>query len=271
METNVKDINSCLMLCMSLETPVDLCYCFADKDLKYVEPESHITLLYAPNFEPKKEEIKDILKDIKDILPVDDYLALIGMLKEAKYLPEKWFGSVFVLDKFSNDDGDYLILRLNRGEDPYADFLYKICNLIHKSFKTKWEIETSFPDYTPHITLAKLEPGTADKYISQSSFNKILEDSYLSWSDIVLSIGETGEQVDRTQWQITSFNAVTRFFELKRAKETIEKCKQESEEIIEKEFSATVEVISSEIKSSQVNGEKPKTVTKFKRKKILED
>lgn len=271
METNVKDINTCLMLCMSLETPVDLCYCFNDEDLKYVEPESHITLLYAPSFEPSREEIKNILTDIKNILPTDDYLALIGMLKEAKYFPENWFGSVFVLDLFQNDDGDYLILKLNKGEDPYADFVYKICFLIHKAFKTKWEVETNFPDYTPHITLAKVEPGEGKKYISQPSFNKILKDSHLSWSDIVLSLGETGVTEDRTQWQITHFNAVQRYFDLKEAKKIIEQCKTENEEIIEKKFSAIIETTKEEIKTIKVPGEKPKTIEKkLRRRKLFE-
>lgn len=267
-----KDINSCLMMAMILETPISLAYCFADEDLKYAEIEPHVTLLYAQGFEVDKSEVKELKTLIWDLLTAADRDFILNQLKDQDYLPSDWFGTVFSLDKFSNDNADYLILKLNE-DDGWGKTLGRIFRIIHKSVKARWGVKTTFTNYTPHITLACLQPGTAEKYIYDLSLHHVLEDSHLALSDFILSMGESSDNgdPDRIQWNLTSFNAVERYFQLIEAKKAVERMKSEQEEIIEKEFSKTVETFQEEISTTtKLPGEKPKTVTKFKRKKIIE-
>lgn len=264
-----KDINSCLMMAMILETPISLAYCFASEDLKYVEIEPHVTLLYAQGYEVSKSEITPLKTYIWDLMSTSDREYVLTQLKDQDYLPEDWFGTIFTLDKFSNDNADYLILKLNE-DDPVGEILGRIFRIIHKSIKARWEVKTTF-DYTPHLTLAALLPGTAEKYINDISLHHVLEDSHIALSDFILSIGPSSEDgtPDRLQWNLTSFNAVDRYFQILEAKKSVERMKEDEDYIIEKEFSAVVETFQEEIKTSQVNGEKPKTVGKFKRKRIF--
>lgn len=268
MET--KEFNSCLMQAMTLETPVDLCYCFKDEDLIYAEPETHITLLWAPGVNAFPARV-DNMDAIRTLLPEKDFTALILQIKEGNYLPEDWFGKIFKLDSFNNDDGDYLILRLDP-ENPYGEWMMKIFKLINKGFKRKWEVEASKFPYNPHITLAKLEKGCAKKYIDSLSFNKILTDSHLGWSDLILSIGETGKEDDyRKQVYLTNFHAVDRYFELERAKKVVEECKEESGYVVtQKDFSKVIETFTSEKTTLKVPGEKPKTIEKTSRRKLFD-
>lgn len=267
---NTVEINSCLMQAMVLETPVDLCYCFKDEDLIYAEPETHVTLLWAPGVMALPSRV-DEMNALRTILPADDFQALINFIEEGSYLPEDWFGKIFKLDSFNNDDGDYLILKLDP-ENPYGEWMMKVFKLINKGFKNKWEVEASKFPYNPHITLAKLEKGTAQKYIDSPSFNKILEDSNLGWSDVILSIGETGKEDDhRKQIYLTNFHAVERYFELNRARKIVEECKGESGYIVtQRDFSMVVEQFTEEKKTVKLPGEKPKTIEKTTRKKLFD-
>lgn len=271
METNnTIEYNSCLMQAMTLETPLDLCYCFKDEDLIYVEPETHITLLWAPGVYAFPARV-DNMDALRTLLPPSDYQALINFISNGDYLPDDWFGQIFKLDSFNNDDGDYLILKLS-AENPYGEWMMKIFKLINKGFKRKWEVEASKFPYNPHITLAKLEKGCAKRYIESHSFNKILEDSHLGWSDIILSIGESGKEDDyRKQTYLTNFHAVDRYFELERARKVVEECKSESGYIVtQKDFSMVVETFKEEKKTIKLPGQKPKTIEKTSRKKLFD-
>lgn len=223
-----KEINSCLMMAMILETPISLAYCFASEDLKYPEIESHVTLLYAQGYEVEKEEISELKRLVWDVMSYSDREYVLEQLKDEQYLPSDWFGTVFTLDKFSNDKADYLILKLNE-KDPLGEVLGRIFRIIHKTVKSRWGVKTTFSNYTPHITLAVLFPGCADKYLEDIELHHVLEDSHLALSDFILSVGPASENgdPDRIQWNLTTFNAVDRYFKLIEAKKELEKYNQE--------------------------------------------
>ena len=217
MDNNSKNLsqeNSCLMMAMSLETPVDLGYLFDTEDLQgtKIEFETHVTLLYAPGVVIPKEGMLD---DIESLIGPREFDVMINKLRNAAELPKGWFGSIWELGSFSNDS-DYLVLKLTNVDNPYASWLRDTFGVINKGLKRKWGITSEYP-YTPHITLAELKPGTVGKYLEDSKIKKVLSDSILSFSDLVLSIGPSGGDMgggkDRKQYNLTSYNAVNRYFQ----------------------------------------------------------
>lgn len=217
MDNNNKNVtleNSCLMMAMSLETPVELGYLFDTEDLQGtgIEFETHTTLLYAPGVVIPRE---GLLGDIESLIGPREYDVLMAKLKEGEELPKGWFGGIWELGSFSNDS-DYLVLKLTNVDNPYASWLRDTFGVINKGLKRKWDVTSEYP-YTPHITLAELKPGTVGKYIEDSKIKTVLSDSLLSFSDLVLSIGPSGGDMgdgkDRKQYNLTSYNAVQRYFQ----------------------------------------------------------
>lgn len=203
------EINSCLMLAVNLMTPVDLGYIFDVPDLKDtgVELDSHITLLYAQGKEIPKD---NIIQDLRDILDYNDFINV--------YCKNKVFYKaldIFSLSSFENDS-DYIILKLKKNFD-----LYNKLNLINKGLRVQYGVSSDFDQYTPHISLAELNPGTAEKYLNSDNLKAVLEDSYVNFEDIMISYGKSNEP-DRKQYFLTQFKCVDRFFrirELERANE----------------------------------------------------
>lgn len=206
------EINSCLMLAVNLMTPVDLGSIFDASDLKDtgIEIDSHITLLYAQGKTIPRE---NIIPDLKDILENYNEFLDLYCKNQVSY---KAF-DIFDLDKFENDS-DYIILRLKKNFDLYN----KTC-LINKGLRIQYNVSSDFDNYTPHVSLAELNPGTAKKYLNSENLMAVLEDTYINFEDLVISYGKSNEP-DRKQYFLTQFKCVDRFFrlrELEKANEEI--------------------------------------------------
>ena len=144
----MKYINSCLMLSLSLWTGIDLSAVFKDEDLKDtgIERDSHITLFYTDKIIPREgmlEKIKTILGDDNNFL---ESFKTQDRLKVTDY---------FEVGKFENES-DYLVLKLQPGND-----LYNTLGILNTGLTSAYDIKPTFKDYTPHMTLAELEPGKA--------------------------------------------------------------------------------------------------------------
>lgn len=199
-----KDLNSCLMLAVNLDCPISLKVMFDEADLKDtgVELDSHITLLYAQG---KEIDRSRLMQDLKEILGEDDYWNLIEAIQDPKEIP---VFDVFDLGSFENDS-DYVILKLKP-----ESVLYEPLQKINKGLRTKYDVSSDFDSYTPHVSLAELQPGTAAKYLSSPELKKFLEDTVISLEDFMISYGLSNEPEDRKQYFLTSFHSVDRFFRL---------------------------------------------------------
>ena len=205
MESNVVN-NSCLMLACALYTPVDLSSIFEDEDLKDtgIEKESHITLLYAQN---KIIDRGSLLDDIRIILDDSDkfsYTGFIDSLKDDKFVSNNVLDS-FDIGKFENDS-DYIVLKLKKNVD-----IFNVLNIINKGLRIKYDVQSEF-SYTPHITLAELKPGTADKYLASKKLQLVLENTKIKFEDLIISYGPSNVVEDREKYNLTTFHAVDRFF-----------------------------------------------------------
>lgn len=197
----MEDNNSCLMMNCSLYLPVSLSSIFDKGDLKDtgIENEPHITLLYAQGKEIPKMEV---LGNIETILG-DSWDWFINFIKEENTDLVK---KNFELGSFENDS-DYIILKLKKESD-----IYNSLGLINKGLKVTYDVKSDFATYTPHLTLAELQPGTAKKYLEKKTLDLVLEKSYVSFEDLVLSIGPSNSPVDRLRYNLTTFNAVDYYF-----------------------------------------------------------
>lgn len=208
MEDN-NSMNSCLMLAMGLYTPVELGCIFDSEDYKDtgLELDSHVTLLYAQGKLLPRKMIKE---DIKTILGEEGWKSLNSMISEVSRI--KVFDA-FELGSFENDS-DYLILKMKSECD-----IYEKLKLINLGLRKKYGVSSDFTDYTPHITLAELEPGKAKKYLNSDCLTRILNDSLIDFEDLVLSHGVSSEVNDRKQYFLTQYKTVDRYFRLKNLRE----------------------------------------------------
>ena len=205
MEDN-NSMNSCLMLAIGLYTPVELGCIFDSADYKGtgLELDSHITLLYAQG---KLLPRKMIREDIEVILGEDGWKSFNDLISSVSRI--KVFDA-FELSSFKNDS-DYLILKMKTECD-----IYEKLRLINLSLRKKYKINSEFTDYTPHITLAELESGKADKYLNSECLKKVLNNSLIDFEDLILSHGISSEVTDRKQYYLTQYKNVDRYFRLKR-------------------------------------------------------
>lgn len=203
METETN--NSCLMLAVKLETPVCLGCVFDSEDLKDtgIELDSHITLLYAQGKELPKD---NLMEDIQTILGEERTVKFLDLMKSEHDFNVLDF---FHIDSFENDS-DYLVLKLNEDKED----LFNDLNLINKGLRLKYEVSTEFNNYSPHITLAELRPGTVAKYKKSDKLELILENTLLDFDDIIVSYGKSNEVEDRKQYHLTSYNSISRYFRL---------------------------------------------------------
>ena len=205
-------INSCLMWAVNLETPVSLGCLFDSEDLKDtgIEIDSHITLLYAQG---KVIDRKNLLEEIRDILGPDDYNWILEFIQgDSSYRVL----DVFDLGCFENDS-DYLVLKLRKETE-----VYKALSLINKSLSIKYGVTSDFAQYTPHITLAELQPGTVKKYLESDVVRLVLEDSVYNFEDLFISYGTANEPVNRKQYYLTNYKCLDRFFRLLRLKKEVD-------------------------------------------------
>lgn len=206
-----KEINSCLMLGINLMTPVDLGCIFEAADLKDtgVELDSHITLLFAQGKEINKV---GLMENIKTILGDEDYYKLLNLCKQECTFKVLNF---FDLSSFENDS-DYIILKLKRNTDFYSRL-----SAINKGLRNKYDVSSDFSNYTPHISLAELQPGTAKKYLESENLKLVLNETYIDFEDIFISYGGSNE-VDRIQYFLTNFKCLDRYFRLQKLKKSNE-------------------------------------------------
>lgn len=203
METS--NINSCLMLGVNLITPVSLGCIFETPDLKDtgIELDSHITLLYAQDKIIPKE---NILKDIREIMGNDDYKKLMELCNKECALKVLDY---FELGNFENDS-DYVVLKLKRNID-----LFRKLSSINSGLKEKYNVDSTFSSYNPHITLAELKPGSSEKYMKSEKLSLVLEETYLDFEDLSISY-EYGKL-----FYLTQFKCIDRFFRLQKDKEDL--------------------------------------------------
>ena len=208
MEDN-NSMNSCLMLAMGLYTPVELGSIFDSADYKGtgLELDSHITLLYAQGKILPRKMIKE---DINTILGEDGWESLTKLCSGVSRI--KVF-DLFELGSFENDS-DYLVLKMKKDMDPYP-----ILKLVNTGLRKKYKVSSEFSDYSPHITLAQLNPGTVNKYLESECLKNVLRDSVVDFEDIVISFGYSGEESDRKQYFLTQYKNIDRYFRLARLKE----------------------------------------------------
>ena len=169
--------NSCLMLSMSLYTGIDLSAVFKDEDLvgTGIERDSHITVFFSPD---KVISRIGLLDKIKTILGEDsDFIEKFKLQKKFKVL------DYFELGKFENES-DYLVLKLQKDNE-----LYNTLGILNTGLVSSYDIKPTFKDYTPHMTLAELQSGTAKNYIFSPVLGLILENAKFSIDDFVLSHG----------------------------------------------------------------------------------
>ena len=202
MENDV--LNSCLMLAVNLDTPVSLGCVFDEEDLKDtgIELDSHITILYAQG---KVLEREKMLTEVKRLLG-ERYIDLQNLMGEEHNFT---LLDYFDLGSFKNDS-DYVVLKFK----PEIEDIYKDLYLLNKGLRLAYDVQSDFDSYSPHITLAELKPGTADKYMESEKLRLILENTVFDFDDLVLSIGKSNEVEDRKQYFLTSFNSVQRYFRL---------------------------------------------------------
>ncbi len=205
MEDN--NMNSCLMLAMGLYTPVDLGSIFDSADYKGtgLELDSHITVIYAQNkILPRRmifDDIKTILGDswegIEELISTPNRLSVLEL---------------FELSSFENDS-DYLVLKLKDTSE-----IYEKLSLLNLGLKKKYGVKSEFASYSPHITLAELEPGTVGKYLNSECLKNVLRDSKVDFEDFIISFGMSGEVDDRKQYFLTQYKNIDRYFRLKNSK-----------------------------------------------------
>jgi hypothetical protein len=182
---------------------------FDSGDLKDtgIEFDSHITLLYARKFIDKRE-ILPLLRtfdfgDIPDLggRNIQDFL-------EYQKNPLDFscpVYDIFELSSFENDSG-YVILKLKDN-----NLWYDVCSQINKVFGKYYNVTSDFSTYTPHLTLAELEPGLTEKYLDNETLRLVLRDSIVHFEDLVISYSrEDSKEYD--QYNITTNRAVDRFF-----------------------------------------------------------
>ena len=196
--------SSCVMLMTSLWTGIDLYAVFDEEDLKDtgIEYDSHITTLYAGDIVIPKNEV---LENIKNSLG-DYWDDLENLMKENEKLK---VSDHFEISKFENDS-DYVIFKLREDSD-----IYRLTSLINKGLDRIYSVKGDFSTYTPHMTLAELEVGTASKYMFSPLLSKIYENAVFSVDDLVISYGQKDKPGEYKHYNLTSFNAVTRYFRQK--------------------------------------------------------
>ena len=191
------------MLGLTFWTGIDLTAAFKDEDLMAngIERDSHITVLYSEGKELPRTDLVGIMSTILGKLEWEN------LIKEFKDQTPKKIIDHFSLGMFEGDGQDYLVLRL-QPDSP----LYNTLHILHTGLKGHFGVKTKFPDYKPHMTLATLEKGKAKDYMFNPTLGLILEKATFTTDDFIISYGDSGVYEDYKRYQITTENAVSRYF-----------------------------------------------------------
>lgn len=200
---------ACLMLNVDLDTGVDISTVLDENDIDFIERDPHVTIFYGPSENPINKD--RILDDIKDVLE-EDYFDFIEFLKKEE---DESVLKYFTLGNFENPDADYLVLKLN-DDNIVSDNL----KLIQKVLTRRYDILLSFSVFRPHVTLAKLKPGSSQKYMSDEGVKRIVENSRVSFEDFVFSVGYETEKFKK--YNLTTFHTLSRHFRLEEMKKLYE-------------------------------------------------
>ena len=89
---------------------------------------------------------------------------------------------------------------------------YQNLKLINTGLRNKYRVTSEFT-YTPHLSLAELNPGTAKNYVENNGkLMAVLEGSKFAPEDLVISYGPSNVVEDRVKRNLTKFHTVDRFF-----------------------------------------------------------
>jgi len=116
---------------------------YKPEDRKYgIQNNPHVTILYGLHSDVKDEDVINIFENIKS--------------NDIKIKVDK-------IDSFNNEE--FEVIKMNVESKKLVDLNKELTKLPHT---------TDYPDYKPHITLAYLLPGRAQKYI-QNNYNHTFE------------------------------------------------------------------------------------------------
>jgi len=191
---------SCLMLACNLLTPISLGSIFLDDDLQDtgIELDSHITILYAPGKLINKVEI---LRKIGS-----RNISYIQELVKEDYYPAVF--DLFELSSFSNES-DYVVLRLKDTTE-----LYQKLKWLNSELSKEYQVKSEFGTYKPHLTLAELKPGKAEKYLESDLLRRVLKDSAIQPEDYVISYSFRDSK-NFIQHDLTQNKTVDRIFRIR--------------------------------------------------------
>ena len=90
---------------------------------------------------------------------------------------------------------------------------FRVLSEFNEKLLTKYGIEPTFKNYTPHLTLAEIQPGLTQKYVDLDQLRLILEASTVRPEDLIISY-DAGDK-DYKVHNITYNNTVDRFFRIR--------------------------------------------------------
>ena len=193
------DTTSCIMLSCNLSTPIPFGSFFREEDLQGtgVELDSHITLLYAPElFIDRHEALKEIgdnnISYIKSIVENETFFEV----------PE-----LFELSSFSGES-DYVILKLKERSELFAKLKW-----VNSKLSSKFKVVSEFEKYVPHLTLAEVKKGSANKYVNDSALKRVIKNSLFQPEDFVIGYDYTKD--DYRVYSMTTNKTADRFFRVR--------------------------------------------------------
>lgn len=83
----------------------------------------------------------------------------------------------------NNNDYDVVILELKDNE------IKRVLSKLNKGFSEKYNIQSDYPVYTPHVTLAYVAKGSGKKYLESQQLQLVLKPSQIRFDDLFISYG----------------------------------------------------------------------------------
>ena len=208
---NIEDGDSLLSLAIKIESPVIFETAFDLEDLvgDGVELNTQIVILFTKYHELGKKDIipllqKYCMKDLEMIIKLCESGEQFDIL------------DYFDLDTYNDSSSSYVILKLKEENTEGDASLYKAFKSIHKVVKNEYCLDDNEAgiEYSPHIILARVKKGLGKKYANSKLLDSILKNSKFSLDDFTITY-QNGVH------NVTTYNAVDRFFRLKREEELV--------------------------------------------------